>query len=86
MEVAQADGHVSQPVDLPGDGIRERCAAKPRRKRLQGIEHGAGEEKHKIKNRGDRVEDVIAPRPQGENRVEKEPARGAHSHPQQEQR
>src|SRR5258708_1090221 len=85
MEIADSDGGIAQPIDLPGDGIQERSDAKPGGERLERIKHRTGKHKNEIKNTGDAVEEVIAPDAQGEYGIKEKPSGRANCHGRQEQ-
>src|SRR5215469_12647390 len=85
MGVAETDRCPPETVNLPRDRVCHRYSAEPLWQRFQGIKDIAGEQKHKIENRRDRVEDVVPSCAEREDGVKKEPTRGSDDHYQERQ-
>src|SRR2546430_13972070 len=86
MEIADSDGGVAQPIDLPGNGIQEPGPAEPDGERLERIEHRAGEHEGKVEDAGDAVKNVVAADSQSKDRIKEKPAHRARGHPRGKQR
>src|SRR6266508_5212836 len=74
LRIAKSNCGEAHDIHVPRDRVHERGSPKRDRQWIDRIKHRAGEEEHKVEDRGDRVDGVIATNRQRKNRVEEEPA------------